>query len=230
MYTKWLNVLSACPLFNGINQQDLNNMLECIKPKIDKYEKNEPIKIAGDEFKGLGIMLSGSAAVTKENSVGDRVIITIVEAGDMFGEMAAFSDLKQWPATVIAQESSNVMYLPSDKILGQCAATCNSHRLLIMNMLKVVSNKALLLSKKLDYLSKKSIRGRISSLLLDHYNKIGTMSFMMSLNRNEMADYLNVSRPALSRELCKMRDEGVLDFYKSSVIIKDIEALKLMAE
>jgi len=230
MYKKWLNVLSECPLFNGMEQEDLYNMLMCLKPKVEKYEKNDFIKIAGDEFEGLGIMLSGSAAITKENSIGDRVIITVVKQGDMFGEMAAFSGHRKWPATVIAQEPSQVIFLPSEKILGECEKLCKSHRLLIMNMLKVVSNKALLLSKKLDYLSIKSIRGRISSLLLDHYNKIGTMSFMMSLNRNEMADYLNVSRPALSRELCKMRDEGILDFYKSSVVIKDIEALKRMAE
>ena len=158
------------------------------------------------------------------------MIITVVKSGDMFGEMAAFSDQKKWPATVIAQEASQVMFMSSDIILGECPKLCRGHRFLIMNMLKIVSDKALLLNKKLDYLSIKSIRGRISSLLIDHYNKIGTLSFMMSLNRNEMADFLNVSRPALSRELCKLRDEGVLDFYKSSVVIKDIKALKLMAE
>ena len=205
-------------------------MLMCLKPKVEKYKKNEFIKIAGDEYEGLGIILSGSAAITKENSIGDRVIITVVKSGDMFGEMAAFSDQKKWPATVIAQEASQVMFMSSDIILGECPKLCRGHRFLIMNMLKIVSDKALLLNKKLDYLSIKSIRGRISSLLIDHYNKIGTLSFMMSLNRNEMADFLNVSRPALSRELCKLRDEGVLDFYKSSVVIKDIEALKLMAE
>ncbi|MEA4963133.1 hypothetical protein SDC9_106506 [bioreactor metagenome] len=230
MYDKWLNALAACSLFRGIELEELSSMLMCLKPKVEKYNKNEFIKIAGDEYEGLGIILSGSAAITKENSIGDRVIITVVKSGDMFGEMAAFSDQKKWPATVIAQEASQVMFMSSDIILGECPKLCRGHRFLIMNMLKIVSDKALLLNKKLDYLSIKSIRGRISSLLIDHYNKIGTLSFMMSLNRNEMADFLNVSRPALSRELCKLRDEGVLDFYKSSVVIKDIEALKLMAE
>lgn len=230
MYEKWLSILETCPLFHGIEQEELNSMLNCLKPKIEKYNKNEFIRLAGDKYEGLGIMLSGRAAIAKENSIGDRVIITVVESGDMFGEMAAFSGQHQWPATVIAQEESLAMFLSSDIILGECNKLCKSHRLLIMNMLKVVSNKALLLSKKLDYLSIKSIRGRISSLLIEHYNKIGASSFMMSFNRNEMADYLNVSRPALSREMCKLRDEGILDFYKSSVVIKNIEALKLMTE
>jgi len=230
MYKKWLDMLSVCPLFHGIDYEELNNMLICLKPRVEKFDKNQFIKMAGDEFEGLGIILSGSAAVTKENSVGDRIIVTVVEPGDIFGEMMAFSSQRKWLATVIAQEPSHVMFLSSDIILGECEKLCRSHKLLITNMLKVISNKALLLNKKLDYLSKKSIRGKISSLLLDHYNRIGTSSFMMSLNRNEMADYLNVSRPALSRELCKLRDEGVLDFYKSSVVIKNLEALKLMAE
>ncbi|HHY78645.1 MAG TPA: Crp/Fnr family transcriptional regulator [Clostridiales bacterium] len=230
MYEKWLDKLAVCPLFHGIDRQELNNMLHCLKPRVEKFEKNEFIKMAGDEFEGMGVILSGSAAITKENSIGDRIIVAVVEPGDLFGEMMAFSSEKKWLATVIAQELTHVMFMLPDIILGECEKLCKSHKLLITNMLRIVSNKALMLNKKLDYLTKKSIRGKISSLLLDHYNRIGTLSFMMSLNRNEMADYLNVSRPALSRELCKLRDEGVLDFYKSSVVIKDLEALKMMAE
>ena len=48
------------------------------------------------------------------------------------------------------------------------------------------------------------------------------------MNREALADYLNVSRPSMSRELGRMKDEGVIDFYRSSFVVKDVEALKLM--
>ena len=53
---------------------------------------------------------------------------------------------------------------------------------------------------------------------------------MLPLKRNEMADFLNIARPSLSREMCRMRDEGIIDFHRESIKIKDPDALKSMAE
>jgi len=75
----------------------------------------------------------------------------------------------------------------------------------------------------------KSIKGKISKYLLELYRKSGNYTFM-PLKRGELADFLNVSRPTLSREFCKLRDDGIIDFHKESVHINDIEALKRMLE
>jgi CRP-like cAMP-binding protein len=144
--------------------------------------------------------------------------------------MAAFSGNRIWPATVIAQTDCSVMYVPSDKLVGQCAASCTGHRKLIMNMLGILSRKAMTLSRQLEYLSIRSMRGRIAAFLLEQYKKSGQLTFMLAMNRNELADFLNVTRPSLSREMCRMRDEGILDFHRSSVQIKDAAALKAAAQ
>lgn len=230
MYRKWLDILSQSPLFKGIPPEELNIMLECMMPGVRKYEKNENIILAGDNFLGLGIILSGKAAVIKESAAGSRIIMTMLEPGAMFGEMAAFSGLKQWPATVEAHDKCSVIFIPPEKIVGQCQRMCPSHRMLITNMLGIVSKKALLLNKKVEYLSMKTMRGKVSSFLLEQYKKTGQTTFMLSMKRNDLADFLNVSRPSLSREMCKMRDEGLIDFHMSSVRILDVESLKKMAE
>jgi CRP-like cAMP-binding protein len=121
------------------------------------------------------------------------------------------------------------MYVPADKLVGQCSQSCIAHTKLIMNMLGILSLKALTLNRQLEYLSIKSIRGRIASFLLEQYKTSGKTTFMMTMNRNEMADFLNVARPSLSREMCRMRDEGIIDFHRSSVRIMDMEALKAAA-
>ena len=97
-------------------------------------------------------------------------------------------------------------------------------------MLKVVSNRALMLNKKLEYLSIKSLRGKISTYLLEEQKKEGNTTFQLNLNRNELADFINVSRPSLSRELGKMRDEGLIDFHSTAIKINDFEALKKFSE
>ncbi|WP_066500888.1 Crp/Fnr family transcriptional regulator [Abyssisolibacter fermentans] len=227
MYTKWLNTLKKVKLFENIEVDELNRMLICLKPKIESYQKKEYITLAENEYTGIGIVLQGEVIVTKENAAGDRVIMAKLKENSIFGEMTAFSNNNKWPATVNASTDCTILFLPSDKIVGNCPRMCIGHKILIKNMLKLVSQKGLALNRKIEYLSMKSIRTKISVYLLEQYNIVRKNKFMIPLKRNELADFLNVSRPSLSREIIKMKDEGIIDFYKSSFEIIDIEALKL---
>jgi len=122
------------------------------------------------------------------------------------------------------------MFLPPEKIIGSCPHQCASHRLLIHNMLRIVSDKALRLNKQVMYLAMKSIREKVATLLLEEYRRAGTATFMLPLKRHELADFLNVARPSLSRELGRMKAEGIIDFHRSTVKILNLEKLKQMVE
>lgn len=208
----------------------MNTVFDCLKPKVSSYGKNEWVTIAGEKFTALGVVLAGEVVVSKENAAGKRIIVAVNSHGEIFGEMAAFSGEGVWPVTVAAREASTVMFLSAGKIVENCERSCLSHRQLITNMLKIVSGEAFMLNRKLEYMMIKSIRGKISVFLLEQYKRIGQATFMLPLKRNELADFLNVSRPSLSREMCRLRDEGVIDFYKNSIKIKDLDTLKRMAE
>ncbi|NLI91173.1 MAG: Crp/Fnr family transcriptional regulator [Peptococcaceae bacterium] len=230
MYEKWLEPLSQCALFEGITQEEMLGILQCMNLKIYEYKKNDFLTIAGEEFSQVGVVLSGTVALTKDTASGNRVIIGLLGPGEMFGEMAAYSGKKSWPVTVIAQSKCSAMFFSNDKIVGCCDKVCTSHKRLIMNMLKIVSNRALMLNKKVEYLSIKSLRGKICTFLLEEFQKTGNNTFQLNLNRNDLADFINVSRPSLSRELCKMRDEGLIDFHGTAIKIKDFDALKELGE
>jgi CRP-like cAMP-binding protein len=225
-YDKWPDALSKCRLFKGIEEDEREIMLECIRPKVFSYSKNGMICIEGDSFTGIGIILSGKATIAKENSAGNRMIMEMLGPGDMFGEMVAFSGNGVWPATVMAQSPLSVIFMPAKMILSQCRKLCPSHRMLLVNMLEVISKKALMLNRKIEYLAVKSLRGKIASFLLEQYKLIGRTALTMPMKRNELADFLNVSRPSLSREMGKMRDEGLIGFCRSSVEILDLAALR----
>jgi CRP-like cAMP-binding protein len=230
MLKKWWKVLSQCELFKGVGQDELNAVFDCLKPKVSSYGKNEWVTIAGEKFTGLGVVLAGEVVVSKENAAGKRVIVAVNSPGEIFGEMAAFSGEGVWPVTVAAREASTIMFLPAGKIVENCERSCLSRRQLITNMLKIVSGEAFMLDRKLEYMMIKSIRGKISVFLLEQYKRIDQATFMLPLKRNELADFLNVSRPSLSREMGRLRDEGMIDFHKNSIKIKDLNALKRMAE
>ena len=86
-----------------------------------------------------------------------------------------------------------------------------------------------MLNRKVEYLTIKSMRGKIATYLLEQYNKFGKKNFLLPLKRDDLADFLNVSRTALSRELGRMRDEDLLDFYRSSIKLNNMEKLKMAA-
>jgi CRP/FNR family transcriptional regulator, dissimilatory nitrate respiration regulator len=146
----------------------------------------------------------------------------------MLGEVVAFLDKPSWPATIEAQEACTVAFVYKDKILGQCENVCDWHNTMIRNMLKILSQRAMMLNRKVDYLTIKSMRAKICTFLLQQYKETGAATFMLPMNRNDLADFLNVSRPSMSRELSRMKDEGMIDFHLSSFRILDLEALKLM--
>jgi len=223
-------VLLNSLLFEGINKEDLKIMLGCLQPVIRNYARNEFIVLAGERFDGIGIILSGEATVIKENAAGKRILIAMLKPGEMFGEMAAFSKNQVWPVTVHTQGVCTALFLTPRKIIGKCEKACPWHSTLIQNMLKIVSEKALMLNKKVEYLSIKSMRGKIAAFLLEQSRITGRTKFILPLKRGEMADFLNVSRPSMSREMCRMRDEGIIGFHKAKISIIDPERLKTLLE
>jgi CRP-like cAMP-binding protein len=230
MYREWINILQTTPLFQGIAQENLNTMLECLKPRIKRYKYREIVALCGDPLFGIGIIASGKVALTKETYSGNRIILGILDVGDIFGETAAFSSDRIWPVTVIANEDCQLLFLPPDKIQGNCSNICQAHSILILNMLNILSNKALLLNKKIEHLSAKSIRGKISSYLLEESRHKRETAFYIQMKRHELADYLGIPRPSLSREMAVMKKEGIMDYTGSWIEIKDILALERSIE
>jgi CRP-like cAMP-binding protein len=226
MYLEWIDTLKSTILFRGIGSESLNIMLDCLKPTVRRCKQREIIVDYGQSFQGIGIIANGKVALTKETYSGNRIIMGMLEASDIFGEIVAFSDNRIWPMTVIAQEDCVLLFLPPDKITGTCSNICASHSTLIMNMLRILSNRASMLDKKIEHISAKNIRGRISSYLLDTYFQSGNEDFVLTMKRHELADYLNIPRPSLSREMGLMRDDGIIEFEGSHIAVKDVLRLE----
>ena len=226
MYQEWINTLASCVLFKGIADESLGVMLNCLKPKIKTCKQREIIAAYDQPFQGVGIIASGKVALTKETSSGNRILMGILDAGEIFGEAVAFSDHNVWPMTVIAQEDGILLFLPPEKITGTCSNICASHSTLIKNMLKILSNRAMMLDRKIEYISAKNIRGKISTYLLDLYHSQNSSMLSLPMKRHEMADYLNMPRPSLSREMALMRDAGIIEFDGLFIKIKNILELE----
>lgn len=225
MYEQWIDMLEETELFKGIERSEVLKILGCSHPSIKQYKKREIITIENSEFTGIGLVLEGAVSLTKDNLAGDRLIMARIKAGDIFGEISAFIN-QHWLETVTAQTDCQVLFLSPDRIVGMCPHMCTGHQILIQNTLRLVSEKAYVLHKKVEMLSLSSIRKKVSTYLLEHYYIKEKPRFKIPLKRNELAEYLHIQRPSLSRELANMKDEGIIEFQGNSFKVVDLELLK----
>ncbi len=211
-------------LFEGINLADIELMLGCVDARDKVFYKGETIIYPGSPVKNIGVVLSGKVEIVKENFSGKRFMLQEVNASGVFGEVFAYIDGIKSPVSVISATDSEILFLNYGKMTTTCSSSCTFHQRLIRNMLKQLASQCLVLNKKIDYLMIKSLRERITLFLNGEFTKSRAREFSIPFNREELADYLGVERSALSRELGRMKDDGLIDFQKNRfVLLADIE-------
>ena len=221
------DALYRCPLFDGIEPDSVDILLACARPSPRAARKGEVLCAEGERQDGIGILLEGAAQVVRESGAGARSVLGVLEPGDLFGEMTAFAGSARWPATVEATSDALAYLVPPRFVVEPCSKPCLArHNDLTTNMLRIVSEKALNLNRKVDYLLLRGMREKLSAFLLETQRRAGRPTFDLPMNRDSLADYLHVSRPSMSRELGRMRDEGLIEFYRSSVRILDPDRLR----
>lgn len=209
---KYSAMLLETPLFRGITQKEMISMLQCLSVRSKKYSQNQVIYLAGEKVSHIGIILQGKVLITKEDYNNNRSILAEFREGNIFGEAFSFSAADKLTVSVISASDSEILFIDPHKIVTFCSSACTFHSKLIENMLSIISNKNILLNEKIDVLSKRTIKNRLLAFLQIQSQKLGKTSFSIQFNRQELADYLCVDRSALSNELSKLQDEGLLSF------------------
>ncbi len=212
---KYVEVLKKCPLFRGIDEADLLSLLTCLNAKEKTVQKDEFVMIAGDMPEDIGVVLSGGVHIVQEDYWGNRAILSALQTGGLFAEAFACSDVASLPVSVVARENCDILFVDCKRILTVCSSSCAFHTMLIHNLTKVLAGKNIMLTRKMEHITKKTTREKVLSYLSECAIKAGKNSFDIPFDRQELADYLAVERSALSKTLCSMRDEGVLEFRKN---------------
>lgn len=210
-----LKILMRSSLFQGVAEHDLEAMLNCLTATERKYKKNDVILLAGAKVTSVGILMEGSAQITRDDAEGNRTILSELGRADLFAEayVAAASD--EIPITVIATSDCRIVWIPFGKIIGTCSVACDFHRTLVQNMMRVIAMKNILMNEKMRILSCKTTKEKLMTYLSDYSEHVGKDRFKIPFSRNELADFLSVDRSAMSRELSKLREEGYLNYHKN---------------
>ena len=207
--------LQGCPLFDGIDPTDLTGMLGCLGARPISAMKGQPIFREGDPAIHVGIVLSGSVQIIREDFYGNRSIMAHLGPKQLFGESYAFSGVPTLPVSVIADEDTEVLLLDSRRISTCCSNACSFHNRVIFNLLHLVAVNNLVLHQKIQITAKRTTREKLMAYLLSQAKVQGSNAFTIPYDRQELADYLEVDRSGLSAEISKLRREGVLESEKN---------------
>lgn len=221
---KYLPILKKCPLFAGIGDSDLETLLDCLSASSASYEKNSFVFRMDDTVTAIGIVLSGRVHVLKEDFWGNRTILNHIEPGGLFAEAFSCAEIPKLPVSVIAVEKSEILLVDYRRIIGTCPSACAFHAGLIQNMIRILAGKNIMLTQKLEYVTRRTTREKLLSYFSAQARQAGGNAFEIPYNRQELADYLSVDRSAMSGELCRMRDDGILRFRKNSFELLNSES------
>ena len=213
---KYLHILEACTLFEGIEMRDFEPVLSCLGAKKISRDKNQIIFAEGDPARYVGIVLSGSAQIIREDYYGNRSIVASIAPSQLFGESFACAGIEHMPVSVIASEKSEFLLIDCRRITKTCSNACSFHNRMVLNLLHVVASKNLMFNRKLEILSKRTTREKLMAYLLDQAKQHSGSTFEIPFDRQELADYLGVERSALSAEIGKLRREGILESSRST--------------
>ena len=221
--------LRTCPLFHGMTPEEARRCLACSGAAVSSHAKGSLIFAETDPPARLYVLLDGAVSVCRESAQGRRAVMAhIDQPGDLFGEVYVFLDQAAYGCSVLAESQTRVLGIPGRFFYATCEKGCTVHARMIRNMLGIFAHKALFLTRRVALLSSGSLRRKLAGLLLEHQHPDGSLA--LGMNREQMADFLGVTRPSLSRELAAMRDEGLLDLHGRRVRVPDTAALRRICE
>ena len=215
-----IHLLAGTRLFQGIREHEIEAMLTCLSAEERTYGKDAYIYRAGDVTGRLGVVMEGAVNIIKDDVWGNRKIIENIGGGQISGETYACLKGEPLMVDVQASERSRILFMDVNRILTTCSSSCDFHNRLIRSLMYVLAGKNLMLTKKMDIITPKSLRERVMVYLSQESVKQGCRTVTVPFNRQQMADYLSVDRSALSAELSRMQRDGVISYEKNRFTIQ----------
>lgn len=207
--------IANSPLFKDIQADNLEAILGCIGYHIGSYKKGGIIAFEEEHIRHIGILMSGAVDMVKEDLWGNKTMLIRMRSGELFGETFACGDDTSSLVTFMVSEDAEILFIPFRRVMQTCTMACVFHHRLIENMVRIIANKSRDLMRKVEVISKRTLREKILAYLSLQSQINEHRYFEIPLGRVELAEFLCADRSALTRELAKMRDEGLIDYDKN---------------
>ena len=208
--------LARTSLFLGASEDEVRAMLRCLDARVRMYAKGECVYQMGDLVKSMGLVLEGSVRIENVDAWGNVSVLGRAAQGQVFAEAYACLPGEPLLVDVVAAEACRVLMLDVSRIVGVCSSACVHHTRLLLNLLSILSRKNLESSRRGFHTAPKTIRGKVLAYLSYLAAQQGSRCVEVPFNRQQLADYLGVDRSALSTELTRMQNDGLVEVRRNS--------------
>lgn len=206
--------LKKTKIFKSATEFECQAMMFCFKTRFKTFNKNQHIVDQGENMDDIVLIVKGGALVQNVDDMGDISILRRLKAGDVYGLESAYAGESVFKDTLIATEKTLVLYMNKHRVINPCENRCRRHDIVSKHLAQIVAESNLELLDKLTHMSKKTIREKLMSYFNSLIKKTGSTYFEIPFNKTELASYLSVDRSAMSTELKRMVEEGLIDFEK----------------
>ena len=209
-----LSVLKDGLLFRNMEDSEILETLETTASHRRTYPKHTLVMRDGDLMPQVGVILSGNLHLFHIDANGNSNLMEELGAGEPIGLLNAIGGYRLHISAEATKETE-ILFLNVSQLLRNNVLTAPVQIRFLQNLTLAVAQQAHRLTRKLEDSIRRSTRERLQDYLSNQFHKAGSRTFSIPLNRQDLADFLFVDRSAMSNELCKMRDEGLLKFEKS---------------
>lgn len=217
--------LQQLQIFHNLTEEELKKSLVCSQATVRKYKKNEYIFQQGDAPKKLYFVLEGEIELGSINLNGKVTRISRVTVGEEFGEVEMFLRQSAYSGYARAKKEVSVLEVSQSFFGGRCERNCVHHSKVVFNMLQLFAEKADKHNHQIEVLTSGNLRQRVAAYLLENSNPDYRVKLQM--NREDLAAYLNTTRPSLSRMLLNLQEERIIQIVNRKVIeILDCDRLQ----
>ena len=204
------------PLFQGLEREEISEVLQKFHGLIKHFSKSDYIYLAGDCVENLCVVLDGTVQMIKEDIWGEKSIIANLGAGSVFAENFLGKLGDRSVVSYFVASDSEILMLPLGRALFEANTASKASQRLMCNIVSILADNNTRLIEKTEILCKKTLRSKILAYLEQEARNKQSHQFTIPFNRTDLANYLDADRSALTRELARMKDEGIIDYTKNT--------------
>lgn len=219
---KMIPGLAKTAVFKNMSAAEIIQVLNTVHYQVRTYRSDDIIAYAGEECEDLFILIEGKVRGEMSNFEGKNIVISEIPAPNSFAEGFLFAKNNKLKINIRAVSDSRVLFIQKSYF----SQLLSENRKVLENYLRIISNRFVIVTEKLNFLMIKNVKGKLAYYITNRENSFpGKKHFPLGKTHEELAIFLGIARPVVTRNLLEMKKQGIISIEKKMIRIKDRQRL-----
>ncbi|MBZ2174252.1 Crp/Fnr family transcriptional regulator [Schnuerera sp. xch1] len=216
---KYIGAITSISLFSSFTKEELSIIFSSLKYQIREYRKGQTIHLQNELCSTLDIIIDGRVVVQHIDEDGNILTINVFSNRGIIGASLLFSNRNYYPMTIESIDNTIILHMQRDLVLELCKNNVD----FMVKLMTIISDRSIILTDKINMISLKTIRQKIIDYLRYEFHIQRNKVIKLNMSKKELAERLGIQRSFLSRELNKMRKDGLVEYDARTITIKNID-------